>query len=73
MVHVMSLLFLPKWIGSMSHVDLKKGPCHPVEFKVGDPIRVWVGWGGGVLEEAEYGSRLMVFNEIDAGSLLSIR
>ena len=34
---VMSLVLFPMLIGSMSHVDFKKWPCHPVEFKVKGP------------------------------------
>ena len=33
MPHVMSLINVPMSIGSMSHVDFKKGLCRPVEFK----------------------------------------
>ena len=33
MAHVMSLIFFPMSIGFMSHVDFKKRPCHPVEFR----------------------------------------
>ena len=33
MAHVMSLIFFLMSIGFMSHVDFKKGPCRPVEFK----------------------------------------
>ena len=31
--HVMSLALFPMLIGFMSHVDFKKMPCRPVEFK----------------------------------------
>ena len=33
MAYVMSMIIHPMWIGSMSHVDCKKGSCRPVEFK----------------------------------------
>ena len=33
MPNVMSLIVVSISIGSMSHVDFKKWPCHPVEFK----------------------------------------
>ena len=29
----MSIIFLLMSIGSMSHVDFKKWPCHPVDFR----------------------------------------
>ena len=38
MAHVMSLLFFPKSIGLMLHVDSKKRPCRPVEFKDQGPL-----------------------------------
>ena len=31
--NVMSLILFPMSISSMSHVDFKKWPCRPVEFK----------------------------------------
>ena len=38
--HVMSLIIFPVSIGFMSHVDFKKRPCRPVEFKgQGPPFR----------------------------------
>ena len=33
MAHVMSLISFPMSIGFMSHVDFKKRPCRPVEFR----------------------------------------
>ena len=39
MSHVMSLIVSPMSIGFMSHVDFKKWPCHPVEFKGQGPPR----------------------------------
>ena len=33
MAHVLSLIFFPMSIGFMSHVDFKKRPCRPVDFK----------------------------------------
>ena len=34
----MSLIFFPMSIGSMSHVDFKKWPCRPVDFKGQGPL-----------------------------------
>ena len=36
----MSLIFFPMSKGSMSHVDFKKWPCRPVEFKGQGPSGV---------------------------------
>ena len=33
MAHVMSLIFFPMLIDFMSNFSIKKGSCHPVEFK----------------------------------------
>ena len=49
MPNVMSLIVLSMSIGSMSHVDFKKWPCHPVEFKgqESEVVGGGGGWGGG--------------------------
>ena len=39
MSHVMSLIVFPMSIGFMSHVDFKKKPCRPVDFKGQGPPR----------------------------------
>ena len=35
----MSLLFFPMSIGFMSHVNFKKWPCRPVDFKGQGPLQ----------------------------------
>ena len=56
MAYVMLIVFFLMSIGSMSHVEFKKQPCRPVEFKgqgpySGDQVAsagcVCVGGGGG--------------------------
>ena len=40
----MSLILFLMSLGSMSHVDFKKGPCQPVEFKGQGPPWRPHGW-----------------------------
>ena len=54
MAHIMSLIFCLMSIGFMSHVNFKKRPCRPVEFKGQGPLAgragvdpEGVGGGGG--------------------------
>ena len=59
MAYVMSMIFLLMSIGSMSHVDFKKWPCHPVDFRGLGPA--WRGRGrvgGRVGEETQLGYQL---------------
>ena len=39
MPHVMSLIIFSMSLGSMSHVDFKKGLCRRVEFKGQGPLK----------------------------------